>query len=153
MLRYHALFAVQLTDLQMLLPLDILIGARYCVQICVVIRQAQTLHFVLLRSQNSKLSPSINKTNFLDAHLSTLLSIPQDTDQVAHVPSTLTTPNVIAVAALQSDGTIWTGSNFGLKSVQFAAPGVRVSPASPPPQPRAAPARLGPPGRPLAGLP
>ena len=52
---------------------------------------------------------------------------PQDTDKVAHVPSTLTEPNVIAVGAIQSDGTVWPGSNTGLKSVDFAAPGVRVS--------------------------
>ncbi len=49
---------------------------------------------------------------------------------MAHVPSTLTEPNVVAVGAIQSDGTVWPGSNIGLKSVDFAAPGVRVCQAA-----------------------
>ncbi len=36
-----------------------------------------------------------------------------NTDTSPHVPSTLTTPNVIAVSATQKDGTFWAGSNYG----------------------------------------
>lgn len=36
-----------------------------------------------------------------------------NTDSNPHVPSTLTTPNLIAVAATQQGNTLWSGSNFG----------------------------------------
>ncbi len=50
-----------------------------------------------------------------------------NTDTTAHVPSSLTTPNIIAVGALNPDGTYWAGSNYGVKNVDVAAPGVQVS--------------------------
>lgn len=36
----------------------------------------------------------------------------------------------MAVGALQQDGTTWPGSNIGLKSVDFMAPGARVLPST-----------------------
>ena len=46
----------------------------------------------------------------------------ENTDTNPHVPSTLTTPNIIAVGATQSGGAYWSGSNFGAHSWKQALP-------------------------------
>jgi thermitase len=51
----------------------------------------------------------------------------QDNDNKGHYPSNCTSDNVIAVAAMDSDGSIASFSNFGLKTVQIMAPGVGIS--------------------------
>lgn len=51
----------------------------------------------------------------------------QDNDATGHYPSNYALDNVIAVAALNSYGTLASFSNYGLVSVDVAAPGVGLS--------------------------
>ena len=44
-------------------------------------------------------------------------------DQVAYMPANIRLPNVISVAALNSNGTMAGFSNYGPQSVDLAAPG------------------------------
>jgi subtilisin family serine protease len=51
----------------------------------------------------------------------------QDNDKKDHYPSNCSYDNVIAVAALDSDGSIAAFSNYGSRTVHIAAPGVGIS--------------------------
>ena len=51
----------------------------------------------------------------------------QNNDNKGHYPSNCPYDNVIAVAAMDSDGSIASFSNYGLKTVQIMAPGVGIS--------------------------
>ncbi len=51
----------------------------------------------------------------------------QDNDNKGHYPSNCASDNVIAVAAMDSDGSIASFSNYGAKTVHIIAPGVGIS--------------------------
>jgi hypothetical protein len=50
----------------------------------------------------------------------------QNTDQTPNYPSAYPNPNIIAVAAIDSDGSLAGFSNYGASSVDIAAPGVGI---------------------------
>ncbi|KAK9814154.1 hypothetical protein WJX72_001320 [[Myrmecia] bisecta] len=50
-----------------------------------------------------------------------------NTDNIAHIPSSMPDATILAVGASDRFGNLWSRSNFGVKTVHIAAPGVSVT--------------------------
>ena len=50
----------------------------------------------------------------------------EDNDRTTNYPATISSPNVVSVAAIDRNGNLATFSNYGIQSVHLAAPGVEI---------------------------